>query len=211
MNEATEQGGCKRIAERFSVTTLRSPAGSILDMSATGMRLVSPGRLRGVGRGDIHRYTIDAPGFEVTVRGKVSWVRRSRPIFGKQTIGVEFVEKCPNLRELLSHLAKHGYAPKKMRMAFGSAGVSGGGEPAVRASVHVEDLYSIFGLQRFASADQVREAYHRTAMRLHPDSPEHEHAVREVSVDFETLAKAYRILRDDRTRARYDEMLRAAS
>ena len=62
------------------------------------------------------------------------------------------------------------------------------------------DYYEVLGISRDADAKAVKQAYHRLAMKWHPDrnrSPEAEER-------FKEIAKAYAILSDPAKRARYD-------
>lgn len=62
------------------------------------------------------------------------------------------------------------------------------------------DLYSVLGIDRSATADEVKRAFRRLAMEFHPDrnkSPEAE-------AKFKQVNAAYEVLSDPEKRARYD-------
>ncbi|HUF90349.1 MAG TPA: molecular chaperone DnaJ [Gemmatimonadota bacterium] len=64
------------------------------------------------------------------------------------------------------------------------------------------DYYEILGIERTASGQEIKRAYRRLAMQYHPDrnpnDPESEEKFKEAS-------RAYEILHDPETRARYDQ------
>jgi len=63
-----------------------------------------------------------------------------------------------------------------------------------------QDYYEILGVPRDADDDTIKKAYHKLAMKWHPDrnkSPQAEEK-------FKQIATAYAILKDPKKRARYD-------
>ncbi|NXX86021.1 DNJC9 protein, partial [Urocolius indicus] len=66
------------------------------------------------------------------------------------------------------------------------------------------DLYGALGARREASPAEIRRAYHRASLRVHPDRAQpadKEEATRR----FQILGKAYAVLSDPERRAAYDE------
>lgn len=70
------------------------------------------------------------------------------------------------------------------------------------------DYYAILGVARDATADQVRESFHRFALRFHPDQhvEDASAAARAVRI-FKRGSEGYRVLLDPVLRARYDAAL----
>ncbi|KAL1519210.1 hypothetical protein AB1Y20_003507 [Prymnesium parvum] len=64
------------------------------------------------------------------------------------------------------------------------------------------DYYKILGVVRSASAREIKKAYHKLAMKWHPDkNPDDKEAASE---KFKKIARAYEVLGDEDTRRRYD-------
>lgn len=62
--------------------------------------------------------------------------------------------------------------------------------------------YDILGVQRNASADDIKKAYRKLALKLHPDkNPENRQAAEK---KFLEISKAYEVLSDTKMRAAYD-------
>lgn len=63
------------------------------------------------------------------------------------------------------------------------------------------DYYEILGVDRTASPDELKRAYHKLAMKYHPDRNPGD---AEAEKKFKEAAEAYDVLRDSDKRARYD-------
>jgi curved DNA-binding protein len=66
-----------------------------------------------------------------------------------------------------------------------------------------KDYYRILGVERSASADDVRKAYRKLAMQYHPDRNPGDKRAEE---NFKDLNEAYQVLSDPQKRARYDQL-----
>ena len=63
-----------------------------------------------------------------------------------------------------------------------------------------KDYYKILGVERSASADEIKRAYKKVAIKYHPDrNPGN----KEAEEKFKQAAEAYDVLRDPDKRARY--------
>ena len=66
------------------------------------------------------------------------------------------------------------------------------------------DYYAILGVDRFASAEQIKQAYHELAKKFHPDLNS---ATTPLGTTFRGIARAYALLSDPIRRAAYDATL----
>ena len=64
-----------------------------------------------------------------------------------------------------------------------------------------EDLYSVLGVQKTASADDITKAYRKLAKKLHPDLNPGD---KEAEEKFKEISHAYSILNDPDKRGQYD-------
>ncbi|MDD5350082.1 MAG: molecular chaperone DnaJ [Chthoniobacteraceae bacterium] len=74
-------------------------------------------------------------------------------------------------------------------------------------TVTKRDYYEVLGVARSATADEIKKAYRKLAVKFHPDKNPGNPAAEE---KFKELGEAYDILMDDNKRAAYDRMGHAA-
>jgi molecular chaperone DnaJ len=65
------------------------------------------------------------------------------------------------------------------------------------------DYYEVLGLSKDASADDIKKAYRKLAMKFHPDRNPGD---KEAEAKFKEAAEAYEVLQDEQKRRRYDQM-----
>ena len=66
-----------------------------------------------------------------------------------------------------------------------------------------KDYYKILGVERKASADDIRKAYRKLAMQHHPDKNPGD---KKAEDKFKEINEAYQVLSDEQKRARYDQL-----
>ena len=66
-----------------------------------------------------------------------------------------------------------------------------------------KDYYKILGVERKASADEIRTAYRKLAMKYHPDKNPGD---KKAEDKFKEINEAYQVLSDDQKRAHYDRL-----
>jgi molecular chaperone DnaJ len=70
-----------------------------------------------------------------------------------------------------------------------------------------DDYYDILGIKKGASADEIKKAYRKQAMKYHPDQNKSD---KTAEAKFKEVNEAYDVLKDDQKRAAYDAYGKAA-
>ncbi|MBT1450069.1 DnaJ domain-containing protein [Glaciecola sp. XM2] len=68
--------------------------------------------------------------------------------------------------------------------------------------MHFKDYYEILGVKEDADLKDIKKAYRKIALKLHPDV----NSGADADEKFKELAEAYEVLKDPKRRAQYDEM-----
>ena len=64
------------------------------------------------------------------------------------------------------------------------------------------DYYEVLGVEKGATAEEIKKAYRKSAMKYHPDRNPGD---KEAEEKFKEVGEAYEVLSDDQKRARYDQ------
>ncbi|KAL8133512.1 chaperone protein dnaJ 6-like [Apium graveolens] len=83
-----------------------------------------------------------------------------------------------------------------------SEDMGGGGEKEQHNLAGDKSLYGVLGVERTATQQEIKRAYHKLALRLHPDKNPGDEEAKE---KFQQLQKVISILGDEEKRALYDQ------
>lgn len=70
-----------------------------------------------------------------------------------------------------------------------------------------EDFYKILGVEKNATAQEIKKAYRKLALKYHPD---HNQGDKSAEEKFRKVSEAYEVLSDEQKRAKYDQFGHAA-
>lgn len=106
-----------------------------------------------------------------------------------------WVEDCCNLREEVTQAGKEAESDAENEEGNGAG----------KSSKKVADtgFYDLIGVDPSASSAEIKKAYYKAALRVHPDKNPDDP---EASKRFQKLAQAYQVLSDPKLRDRYDQI-----
>lgn len=205
-NKTKTPGGAgwrQRRAERYGTFSVKCQLGSVLDMSATGMRL-SCDKKPPVVVGQVYTTKISFDDGAMPLKVQVRWIKRRG--LKKFELGLHFVGVKGAAVNVLDAIAKFGMASaaKKSQDASSSAGRAGQKKKSGRTGVSADlpDYYAVMGLRPDATAAQIKASYRKLAVTWHPDRCDAPDAMDR----FEQLHAAYEVLSDPKRRESYTQM-----
>lgn len=192
-------GWRNRRAERYATPTIKCKLGSVIDMSATGMRLTCDSKPPvTVGQAYTTRISFDDGAMALKVQ--VRWLKRRG--LKRYELGLCFVGLKPGADLVLDAVAKFGMASA----AKGKQGSGSGGRRTTSGKTRVQadlpDYYAELGLKDGADDAQIKASYRKLAVVCHPDRCDEPDAMER----FERLHEAYQVLSDRKRRAAYAAM-----
>lgn len=171
------------------------PLGEVIDLSASGMRVVGKGRpLLQVGQSGMLR--VNCGDGTVSLEAQVIWVKKRG--FRRHEIGLQFLNLPPGVRKALDVVAQFGFLPK------GAVAATKRQRRQARAMINLPDYYKVLGVRYDATEGDIQQAYRQLARAYHPDVANDADSNRK----FREINDAYQVLKDAEKRTLFD--LRAA-
>ncbi len=187
-NEKSNPDSCEfihRTESRIETEQLACSQGQVADITGSGMRLIFPkGQLPEIG--EVQSYTFSDGSDSLEITGCVKWVRKGSAFSRQAEAGIEFVKLDPESRDAMIRLAVQG----KIK------------EPRSRyVQIEQADLYKILAVTRYASAEQIDEAFNEACNYWNGENADDPQATQKL----DEVYKAYAVLSDPDKRASYDK------
>lgn len=174
--EQQSQAASMRREVRLHTDDLDCSLGRVADITGSGMRMIyAKGELPKIG--DVQSYTFSDGTDTVTVTGCVKWVRKGSAFSRQGEAGIEFVKLDQGVRDALVRLAVQGKIRER-------------GSGMVR--IEPTDLYKLLGVTRYASPEQLDEAFDEQCKRWGGDDPTLPPGRPEARRDLQGLRRAQR-------------------
>ncbi|MEO1534119.1 MAG: J domain-containing protein [Planctomycetota bacterium] len=185
-------------------SALVCPSGEVMDVSREGFRLASPKKFA-FKAGEVHQVVLRAGKQQVRASARVQWIKRASLFPARYEAGFQIVDPRAGVGVAVLQMGQFGCVSAESVDAGSPQEAANRSQPAqagVTASVEIEDLYEILGIDADADADAIKRAYRKLAQQHHPDHSEADDA----EAVFDRIAKAYSVLGDVRRRDWYDRM-----
>ncbi len=200
----------KARARRYRPHGFATPFGDVVDLSSTGMKVVSQ-RKPPLEVGQKISMRLSTQFQQVIVTAKVAWIVADKQ--GCWAAGFQFADLSPEVTAAVEALAQHGFAdvgqqpgPRRSgaSQSMKAKGETGTGESRsiLEQRLLCEDLYELFGVSPSVTTEELQVAYRAMAQKLHPDH----NPAPDAAEKFSKLTKAYTMLKDPSKRERYDQM-----
>ncbi|MGD9688869.1 MAG: DnaJ domain-containing protein [Phycisphaerales bacterium] len=210
--EKKHGGSHRRTASRHAIDGLQSTFGAVVDLSQSGMRIWTTREPR-FAPGTCVPLVLADGDQRMDVLATVMWVRPLENETGWQ-IGMRFENADAVRKQAIETYVKAGYFttdPSIRRTlhehdpSYEDPRQSEPHAPA-RPPLNAEliDLYALLGVSSDAPAETIHTAYRHAARACHPDQSDDPAAAER----FARLSRAYGVLKDAETRAKYDQVLR---
>jgi len=195
--------------ERYPARTLAALGGTLVDLSATGMRVKMHSKPEHR-VGSVYRIEIRSSSQCVRLTARIVWIKRTGILSREHEIGLRFTDVQPAVGRVLEHWAIYGFIPSAnnvasmpevhAREATDQAQAYAQNRAAKKNLADAPCFYEALGLTHDACQAEIHAAYRKLAKRLHPDVSRDEDAADR----FTYVARVYEVLGDPIKRERYD-------
>ena len=170
---------------RLHTDDLDCSVGRVADITGSGMRLIFPkGNTPEVG--EVQTYIFNDGRDTLEVTGSVKWVRKGSAFSRQAEAGIEFVKLDQGVRDSMIRLAVQGKINDKK---------------AGYVRIEQTDLYKLLGVTRYATPEQLDEAFNTECQRWGGDDP----TLPQAAQKLDEIYKAFAVLSDPDKRANYDK------
>ncbi len=202
----TSKRRAPRADDRHRTHALAALGGSLVDLSANGMRVRTHTR-PDVRPGSTYRVEIKSTSQCIRLTAEVVWVKRTSVLSRAHEFGVRFLDLKPGVGQILEHWAVYGFIPSRDNLAAtinvntGASTMPASVPPTTNAPAgELPCFYNVLGVTGDACQAEIHAAYRRLAKTLHPDVCRDEDAAER----FAFIARVYQVLGEPESRRKYD-------